>query len=466
MPTGLGARAAKELTMTEEATETLEDRLSGIHRALEQQQLDHVDAVLADLEPAEIALLLESLPPATRLQLWARVPGGEVGGEVLLDVHEEARSTLIEDMDHAELVAAASELDATDLAELFEDLPQQAAQAMLGSIDEQQRARLQERLAFEADSAGRLMRTDTVTVRADVDLGVVRRFLRLKEGVPDNTHALMVVDRDGVFVGALPLARLLSHDDGLTVADLMATDVDTIPAAMSAREVATLFQTHNLVAAPVVDEAGTLLGRIVVDDIVDVVREDSEQAMMNMAGLDEGEDLFGPVLPSARRRAVWLGVNLATAFLAAWVIGRFEDALDKIVALAVLMPIVASMGGIAGSQTLTLAIRGLALGQISRINSAWLLRKEVGIAVLNGLLWALVVAVLAYLWFGSVGIGVIIAAALVINMLAAGIAGIVIPLLLKRSGVDPALSGSVILTTVTDVVGFMTFLGLATIFLL
>ncbi len=451
--------------MTDEAAETLEDRLSGIHWALERERLDHVDEVLADLEPAEIALLLESLPPAVRGQLWARVPD-EIGGEVLLHVHEEARSTLIEDMDHAEIVAAASGLDATDLAELFEDLPQQVADDMLGSIDEQQRARLQEALAFEADSAGRLMRTDAIAVRADVSLEAVRRFLRLKEAVPDNIHALMVVDRHGLFVGVLPLARLLSHDPGLAVADLMATDVDSVPAAMSARDVATLFQTHNLVSAPVVDEAGTLLGRIVVDDIVDVVREESEQAMMSMAGLDEGEDLFGPVLPSAKRRAVWLGVNLATAFLAAWVIGRFEEALDQIVALAVLMPIVASMGGIAGSQTLTLAIRGLALGQISRINSAWLLRKEVGIAVLNGLLWALVVAVLAVLWFGSLGIGVIIAAALVINMLAAGIAGIVIPLMLKRSGIDPALSGSVILTTVTDVVGFMTFLGLATIFLI
>ncbi|MFP4182971.1 MAG: magnesium transporter [Halorhodospira sp.] len=246
----------------------------------------------------------------------------------------------------------------------------------------------------------------------------------------------------------------------------MTTDVSSIQATTKSRDVATLFQTRELTSAPVVDEAGILLGRIIIDDILDVIRENSEQALMNMAGLDEAEALFAPMLPSAKRRAVWLGINLATAFLAAWVIGRFEDVLDKIVALAVLMPIVASMGGIAGSQTLTLAIRGLALGQISRVNSSWLLRKEIGIAALNGLLWSLVVAVLAVLWFGNVAIGVIIAAALVINMLAAGVAGIIIPLMLKRSGIDPALSGSVILTTVTDVVGFMAFLGLATIFLL
>ncbi len=448
-----------------ETTETLEDRLSRIHRALGDEHLEAVDAVLDDLEPAEIALLLESLPPAARIRLWQRVPG-EVDGEVLLHVHDEVRSTLLDDMDHEEIVAAASGMDTADLAEIFEDLPQQVAEDMLRSMDALQRERLEETLSFEEDSAGRLMRTDTIAVRSDVSLETVCRFLRWKESIPDNTHLLMVVDRDGLFQGTLPMARLISHPPEMAVADLMDHEVDSIRVDMKSRDVATLFQTHDLVSAPVVDEAGLLLGRIVIDDIVDVIREDSEQALMNMAGLDEEEDLFAPVLPSAKRRAVWLGINLITAFLAAWVIGRFEDALDQIVALAVLMPIVASMGGIAGSQTLTLAIRGLALGQISSTNSAWLLRKEVGIAILNGVLWALVVAVLALLWFKSIAIGTIIGAALVINMLAAGIAGIVIPLLLKRAGIDPALSGSVILTTVTDVVGFMSFLGLATYFLL
>ncbi len=448
-----------------DTTETLEDRLSRIHRALEEERLDEVDAVLADLEPAEVALMLESLPPAARIRLWQRVPG-EVDGEVLLHVHDEVRSTLLDDMDHAEIAAAAAALDTTDLAEIFEDLPQQVAEDMLRSMDALQRERLEETLSFEEDSAGRLMRTDTIAVRSDVSLETVCRFLRWREAVPDNTHLLMVVDRDGRFQGTLSLARLISQSPEMAVADLMDREVDSIQVTMKSRDVATLFQTHDLVSAPVVDEAGLLLGRIVIDDIVDVIREDSEQALMNMAGLDEEEDLFAPVLPSARRRAVWLGINLLTAFLAAWVIGRFEAALDQIVALAVLMPIVASMGGIAGSQTLTLAIRGLALGQISRTNSAWLLRKELGIAILNGLLWALVVAVLTLLWFKSVAIGAIIAAALVINMLAAGLAGIVVPLMLRRAGIDPALSGSVILTTVTDVVGFMAFLGLATLFLL
>ncbi|MDN3526106.1 magnesium transporter [Halomonas sabkhae] len=448
-----------------DTTETLESRLSRIHLALEQERLEWVDDVIADLEPAEVALLLESLPPNERIRLWERVPQA-VDGEVLLHVHDEVRTTLLEDMDHEEIVAATAGLDTSDLAELFEDLPRQVAEDMLRSMDELQRARLKETLAFEEDSVGRLMRTDTIAVRADVSLETVQRFLRWKEDIPDNTDALMVVDRNGHFVGVLSLARLVANDPEMAVADLMDPDVDSIQGSMKSRDVATLFQTHDLVSAPVVNQRGILLGRIVIDDIVDVIREDSEQALMNMAGLDEEEDLFAPVLPSAKRRAVWLGINLLTAFLAAWVIGLFEDALDKVVALAVLMPIVASMGGIAGSQTLTLAIRGLALGQISRTNSNWLLRKEVGISALNGVLWAMVVALLAVLWFGNLAIGAIIAAALVINMLAAGVAGIVIPLVLKRMGIDPALSGSVVLTTVTDVVGFMSFLGLATLFLL
>ena len=448
-----------------EVTETFESQLSRIHLALEDENPQEVSEALEDLEPAEVALLLESLPLSERIRLWEQVPA-EDDGEVLLHVHDEVRSTLLEDMDPEEIVAATASLDTADLAELFEDLPKQVAEDMLRTMDEMQRTRLQETLSFEEDSAGRLMRTDAIGVRSDVTLETVQRFLRWKESIPDNTDNLMVVDRIGHFVGVLPLARLVSHDQETSVVELMDADVDVIQGDMKSRDVATLFQTHDLTSAPVVDNDGMLIGRIVIDDIVDVIQENSEQALMNMAGLDEEEDLFAPVLPSAKRRAVWLGINLLTAFLAAWVIGQFEDALEKVVALAVLMPIVASMGGIAGSQTLTLAIRGLALGQISKTNSNWLLRKEVGIALLNGIVWALVVAVLAVLWFKSVAIGVIIAAALVINMLAAGVCGIVIPLVLKRMNIDPALSGSVILTTVTDVIGFMSFLGLATIFLL
>ena len=451
--------------MADETTESLESLLSRIHQALEEDRPEDICAAIADLEPAEIALLLESLPLHERTLLWEQVPT-ELDGEVLLHVHDEVRSTLLQDMDPEEIVAATASLDTADLAELFDDLPKPVAEDMLRSMDELQRARLQETLSFEEDSAGRLMRTDTIAVRADVMLETVQRFLRWKASIPDNTDNLMVIDRTGQFMGVLPLARLVSHDQETLVETLMDADVDAIQVDMKSRDVATLFQTHDLTSAPVVDKEGMLLGRVIIDDIVDVIQENSEQALMHMAGLDEEEDLFAPVVPSARRRAVWLGINLLTAFLAAWVIGRFEATLQQIVALAVLMPIVASMGGIAGSQTLTLTIRGLALGQISKTNSNWLLYKEVGISLINGVVWALVVAMLAVVWFGSVPIGAIIAAALVINMLAAGVCGIVIPLFLKRINIDPALSSSVILTTVTDVVGFMSFLGLATIFLL
>ncbi|MGO2131416.1 MAG: magnesium transporter [Halomonas sp.] len=448
-----------------ESTQTLETRLSLIHQALEAERIDQVTEVLTDLEPAEIALLLESLPASERTRLWEQVPP-EVDGEVLLHVHDEVRSTLLKDMEPSEIVAATAGLDTSDLAELFEDLPQQVAEDMLLSMNALQRSRLEETLAFEDGSAGRLLRTDAIVIRPDVTLETVQRFLRWKDVVPDNIDRLMVVDRSGKFMGILSLSQLVTSDPEMAVAELMNSEVDIIQGTMKARDVATLFETHDLISAPVVDDDGILIGRIVIDDMVDVMLEESEQALMSMAGLDEEEDLFAPVFSSAKRRAIWLGINLLTAFLAAWVIGRFEDVLSKVVALAVLMPIVASMGGIAGSQTLTLAIRGMALGQISRTNRGWLLRKEVGIAALNGVLWSLVVAGLAMLWFDSLAIGAILAAALVINMLAAGFAGIVVPLTLKRMGADPALSGSVVLTTVTDVIGFMSFLGLSTIFLL
>ena len=287
-----------------DTTDTLEGRLSRIHEALVDDDFTVIDEVLDDLEPAEIALLLESLPLAARTRLWERVPQ-DVDGEVLLHVHDEVRSTLIEDMDDHEIVAATLNMDTSDLAELFEDLPQQVAEDMLRSMDELQRTRLKEALAFEDDSAGRLMRTDTVSVRADVTLETVQRFLRWKnQSIPDNTDALMVVDRDGIFLGVLPLARLVSQSSELAVADVLESDIDTVSVTMKSWDVATLFQTHDLVSAPVVDESGLLLGRIIIEDIVDVIREGSDQALMNMAGLDEEEDLFAPVscpAPSAGR---------------------------------------------------------------------------------------------------------------------------------------------------------------------
>jgi magnesium transporter len=275
-----------------------------------------------------------------------------------------------------------------------------------------------------------------------------------------------VVDRDGIYIGKLLISSLLINQPELSVAEVMAEEADYVPVDMPETEVAHLFDRRDLVSVAVVDTEGRLIGRITIDDVVDVIRAEAEHQLMNMAGLDEEEDLFAPVLPSARRRALWLGINLGTAFLASWVIGLFEATLAQLVALAVLMPIVASMGGIAGSQTLTLVIRGLAMGRVSVANRLWLARKELAIAFLNGMLWALVVGAIAYAWFGDPGIGLVLSAAMVVNLLVAAFSGIAIPLVMDHLNIDPALAGAVVLTTVTDVVGFMSFLGLATVFLL
>ena len=303
-------------------------------------------------------------------------------------------------------------------------------------------------------------------VVADVTLDVVQRYLRLHIDIPDTTDSLFVVDRDDHFKGLLPLSAILTNDPDTLVAEVMNTDVTGIPADMDDALVAKMFENHNLVSAPVLNNEGKLIGRITIDDVVDVIREDADHSLLSLAGLDEEDDTFAPVVKSARRRAVWLGINLFTAFLASWVIGLFQATLEQVVALAVLMPIVASMGGIAGSQTLIIVIRGLALGQIGVSNARWLMYKELAVSALNGIVWAMVVALISALWFKNPNIGYIIGAALVFNLLCAAFAGLTIPFVLTRLKIDPAHAGSVILTTVTDVVGFLVFLGLGTVFLL
>ena len=453
--------------MTENTAEqhATQEHLQSLKDALASGAAGRVRRLLANLHPAEIAHILESLPKGPRTILWELVDP-EVHGEVLLHVNDEVRSGLIEEMETGELVAATEGLDTDDLADLLQDLPGTVIHEVLRSMDLQNRQRLESVLSYPEDTAGGLMNVDTITVRADVTLDVVLRYLRLRGEIPDLTDSLMVVDRYDKYLGVLPLSTLLTQDPDLTVAEVMEKDVEGIPADMPAVQVAKLFEDRDLVSAPVVDENGKLLGRITIDDVVDVIRDEADHNMMSMAGLDEEDDIFAPVVPSARRRAVWLGINLLTAFLASWVIGLFEGTIQKAVALAVLMPIVASMGGIAGSQTLTIVIRGLALGQIGKSNSRWLMFKELAVGSLNGLLWALVVAVIAMAWFQDYHIGLIIGLALVINLVVAALAGFSIPLLLRRFGIDPALAGSVLLTTITDVVGFMTFLGLGTFFLL
>ncbi len=439
--------------------------LERLREALELGKLKRVRRMLQRVHPAKAAGLLESVPPAERSMAWDMVESEEAG-RILVHLHEDVRTRLALEMDPADLSAAARGLKLDDLVDLIQDLPDENGQNLLRAMDLHEREQLESMLTYPEDSAGGLMNTDQISVRADLHLGPVLRYLRLLEDLADNTDKLMVVDRNYRYQGVLSLRRLLTSRPQQRVKEVMDDAFEPIPADMHSREVARRFEDLDLISSPVVDADGRLLGRITVDDVVDVIREESERSLMHTAGLDEEVDMFAPVLTSTRRRALWLGINLLTAFMAAWVIGLFEGTLEKVVALAVLMPIVASMGGIAGSQTLTLVIRGLALGHLQRGNAPVLLWKEFGIGALNGLIWALVVAALAILWFESWQIGGIIAAAILLNLLCAALAGVAIPLVLQELGIDPALAGGVILTTVTDVVGFSAFLGLATLILL
>ncbi len=444
--------------------EKVQDVLQLAAEALESGTLRKLQRMVNDLHPAEIAHLLESMPGAQRRIVWELLdPENE--GDVLVHLNEEVRTGLIRGMATHELVAATEGLDTDDLADLLQTLPNAVIQEVLRSMDQQNRQRLEQVLSYPEDSAGGLMNTDTITVRADVTLDVVLRYLRLRGKLPEATDSLMVVNRFDRYLGVLPLIALLTQDADLTVAEVMDRELEGIPATMPAREVASRFERHDLVSAPVVGEQGRLLGRITIDDVVDVIRDEAEHSLLSLTGLSGEEDLFSPVLPATRRRAVWLGVNLATAFLASSVVGLFEHTIHKVVALAVLMPIVASMGGIAGSQTLTVVVRGLALDQLRDANVRWLLIKEIWVAVMNGILWAMVVAAVVVAWFENLRLAAIIAAAMILNLLCAALAGVAIPLIERRMGIDPALAGTVVLTTVTDVMGFLSFLGLATLFL-
>ncbi len=448
--------------MAEPALDSQPDtHLEALTEALQSGTLKQARSVVSALHPAEIAHLLESLPPSQRRIVWEMVDR-EDRGEVLLHVGDEVRAGLIEVMDHEALLSATEGLDVDDLADLLQDLPDVVTRQALAGMDQQYRQRLEAVLSYGEDTAGGLMNTDTVTVRANVTLDVVLRYLRMKNDIPALMDSLIVVNRYDRYLGILPLSVVVTRDLELTVAEVMDYSVEGIPAQTAAAQVAKIFEDRDLVSAPVVDEHGKLLGRITIDDVVDVIREQAEHSVLSSVGLTEEEDIFAPVLPAARRRAIWLGTNLVTAFLAAAVVGQFQRTLEQVVALAVLMPIVASMGGIAGSQTLTLVIRALALGQIGKRNARLLMGKELAVGVFNGVAWSLVVAAVAIAWFQNLRIGGVIAAAMVINLLCAALAGVGIPLLMRRFGIDPALAGPVVLTTVTDVVGFMAFLGLAT----
>lgn len=449
----------------DEKTTQQEDEHSAVdslHEALDQDDINLARDAIATLHPSEIADVIESRPGKDRDNVWNLVDS-ELEGDVLAHLQDAVRTEFLENMHPEDVADATKDLDADDIADILQDLPEDVADTVLLSMDEQHRQRLASVLTYPEDTAGGLMNIDAVSVRADVSLDAVARYLRLLGEIPAKTDNLMVVDRDNQYLGVLPLTELLVRGPETSVAEWMEEE-SYLSASTPKTEVSKLFEQRDLLSAAVVDEENRLLGRITIDDVVDVIQEEAELAVRSMAGLGD-DDMFAPVIASTKRRAVWLGINLLTAFLASWVIGRFEDTIQELVALAVLMPVVAGMGGIAGSQTLTIAIRGIALGQIVKNNIRPLIIKELTVGILNGLLWSCVVAGIVILWFDNPFLGLVIGVSMIINLIIAALAGATIPVILKRYGIDPAIAGGVILTTVTDVIGFMTFLGLATIFL-
>jgi len=448
--------------MTQRST-TSQARLQRLAEALGSGTFADVKRMLNGLPAADVAHLLESSTPKFRHILWQMVEL-ENEGDVINELGEELRGHFLSDMDAAEVAQITEHLQDDDLVDILQKLPDRVTREVLDSMDHRDRARLEQVMTYPDDTAGGLMSTDTITIRPPLTLDVVLRYLRRHTEIPAMTDNLIVVNRNDQFIGLLPLNTLLVSDPASTVREMMVTDIAPIPAWMPDDEVARLFERNDWVSAPVVDDSGRLVGRITIDDVVDVIREDADHSLTSMAGLADDTDTFAPVMHTTGRRAIWLGINLATAFLASSVINLFQDTIEKVVALAVLMPIVASMGGIAGTQTLTVMVRGIALGQVSKNNEAWLINRELAVGALNGMLWASVVAVAASVWFSDWSLGLIIALAMVINLVTAAFTGAALPLLLKRMKIDPALAGGVVLTTVTDVVGFLSFLGLATWF--
>ena len=442
-----------------------EKLLDRVADALEREARDEIAILFDDRHPGEIALVLESLPSGDRNILWELIDP-ELHAEVLTEVDDAVRTQRMLRMAPEALAALAQDVDDDDAADLLQDLPKSISDEVLQVMGEQDRTRLEAIMAYPEDTAGGLMNLDALTVRADVTIETVLRYLRARGEIPERTNRLYVVDRENHYQGELRLADLLTNSPETEVRSVMDTEQRVIPAIASDTDVARMFEQRNLISAAVVDEENRLIGRITVDDVVDVIRDEGEQSVKRMAGLGEDDNVFAPVLPTAARRAIWLGVNLATALLASWVIGRFEATLAQFVALAVLMPVVASMGGIAGSQTLTIVIRGIALGQLGPSNTRALVIKEALVGLLNSLLWAVVVGLIAAFWFDSTQLGWVIGLALIANLLVAAVAGALIPLALRKMSIDPALAGGVVLTTVTDVVGFSVFLGLGTMMLM
>lgn len=435
-----------------------------VESLVHKQNLAELQARLDQLHPADVAHILEALPLDERLIIWELVRA-EHDGDILLETSDAVRETLIASMEPQELLAATEQLDTDELADLAPDLPQEVVQEIITHLDEEERQDLQSALSYSEDEVGSIMDFESVTIRDDVRLEVVLRYLRRFDELPNHTDKLFVVTEDELLKGTLPLNRLLLNDPDALVSDVMVSDVVTFTAQDDVGAAAQAFERYDLISAPVVDRAGKLIGRLTVDAMVDVIREESESEVLNLAGLREDEDMFSSVWSSTKNRWPWLALNICTAFVASRVIGAFENTISHLVALAALMPIVSGIGGNTGTQTATLIIRGLALGQISSSNARRLILKELSIGLINGAMWGSVLGVLAWALYSNVQLGVVMMAAMMLNLMVAAMAGIFVPLTMEKLGRDPAFGSSVLLTATTDSMGFFIFLGLATIFL-
>lgn len=433
--------------------------------ALGEEQLAEARDLLADQHPADIARLLESIPPNQRLVVWKLIPF-ETIGDTLIELSEGVRRDLLTEMSVDELVTAARTLDTDDIADLIPELPDEVIAEILYAMDNQDRQRLDTVLSFPEDTAGGLMNVDTITVRENVTLEVVLRYLRRRGELPEHTSHLWVVNREDMLIGALSVSKLLTSDPQMRVSQVMERDIESFNAMTPAKAVAAAFERYDLVTAPVVDEHGRLLGRITVDDVVDVIREEADREILHLAGLKGEEDLFASVWDSVKNRWKWFAVNLVTAFIASRVIGMFEGSIERLVALAALMPIVAGIGGNSGNQTITMIVRGLALNQIHMTHARKLFAKEIGVSVINGVMWGTLLGLAAYLLYRNIPLGLVMAAAMTLNLILASLAGVAIPLIRYQRGRDPAIGSSVMITAITDSGGFFIFLGLATLFLL
>tara|TARA_B100001250_G_scaffold102230_1_gene86107 strand:- start:2229 stop:3587 length:1359 start_codon:yes stop_codon:yes gene_type:complete len=436
-----------------------------LNQAIDNGSLSQARKILKTLPTAGVAHLFESSPPKTRTILWQLIDK-DLEGEIIQSLNEDLQNNILSELNAKQVTEITEGLETDDLADILQQLPQQITKEVLQAMDQQDRQRLESILSYDEDTAGGLMNTDTITVRRNHTVELVLRYLRRHKSLPEMTDNLLVVNREDELLGILPLRKILVSDPNTFVLEIMREDIEAIPVEMEATQVAQLFEQYDWVSAPVVNAENKLVGRITIDDVVDVIRDTTEHSLMSMAGLDEEDDTFAPILKTAKRRMLWLGVNLMTAVLASLVIYLFQDTLDQVVYLAVLMPIVANMGGVAGTQTLTLVIRSMALGHISPTNSRWLLVRELGVAIINGVIWAFLVSVIVFFWYKDMRLSSIIALAMMINLITAGLTGAYLPFFLKRISIDPALAGSVALTTVTDSIGFFAFLGLAKIFYL